>query len=134
MVMFLNNDFKCWAEKNYVLSPYTERCSLHDLATLTRRRINLITMFLHGIISNKFKSTFLRSRLKLNNGERTVRRPELIRVPFCRTEHTLFSSFNKACHIYNQAALFIDVTSSITQFRRKLLTLPDKAFGIWADM
>lgn len=133
-VMLLNGDYANRRENNYVLRPYHERCAEHDFLTLVRRRINAAALFIHAIVSGRYNAPHLRAQMDLNTGVRTLRAPEFIRLPNCRTDHSLFSPFNNACRIFNHAALFIDPTLPRVDFRRKLLRLPDTAFGAWAQM
>lgn len=119
---------------SYALSPYKERCELNGLTTLLRRRVNATIMFIHSIISGKFISPHLRSLMDINIGIRTLRNPEFIRLRYCRTDHSTWSSFNNACRMFNHSALFIDPTLSHDHFKKKLLKLPDTVFGPWTKL
>lgn len=133
IVLFFNNDH-LRGEDNYALAPYIERSMKFDLPTLTRRRINSITLFMHKIISGKIKSGILRSNLNLYDGIRTLRNPEFIRVKAHKTDLLQYSPFNNACFIFNQVALFIEPSIPYDQFRRRVLILPDYAFGPWTAL
>lgn len=128
-VMFLNKDYINREENNYQLAPYADRCAKFELKSLVRRRIEAQVIFMHKIISGKYNSQFLRNQLSLNWGTRTIRNPEFIRIPFCRTDYALYSSFNIACRAYNHAVLFIDPTLPLIQFIEKLHRLTDSCFG-----
>lgn len=132
-VIFLNGDNHRPADQ-YILSPYTERCTNAGLQTLIRRIINAIVLFVHSIISGRFKCPALRAQLDLNTGVRTLRNPEFIRIKAARTEKSLYSPFNSACRMYNFAALYIDPTLSFNDFRCKLMKLQDGQFGPWSKL
>lgn len=128
-VIFLNKDYLNREENDYHLAPYLDRCAKFDLKTLMRRRVEAMVMFVHKIISGRYKSQFLRNELSINWGTRALRNPEFIRIKFFRTEYAQNSSFNLACRAYNHAALFIDPTLTAVEFARKLDKLPDNCFG-----
>lgn len=130
MLIFFNGDHLNRSENNYVLRPYTDRCSEANIQTLCRRRINASVMFIHGLISGKLVDPNLRNRITLNSGVRTIRNPEFIRLKFASTN----SPFYNACHIYNHAAMFIDPTLPMHDFKRQLERLPDCAFGPWSRL
>lgn len=134
MVMFLNGDDKRRIDGNYILLPYIERCNAFDLATLARRRTNAIVIFIHSIITGKYKCNFLRSNISIYNGIRTLRNPEFIRVKADKTDHSTYSSFNNAYFIFNHAALFIDPTISSFDMKKQIRKLPDKASGPWSNV
>lgn len=134
MVIVLKGDHHDRSKNNYKLSPYVERCSSVDLNTLIRRRVNLSILFIHSILTGKFKCPSLRALMNLNTGLRTLREPEFIRIKTARTNTSTYSSFNNACHAFNHAALFIDPSLPQHEFRRKLLALPDESFGPWARL
>lgn len=127
-VLYLNGDYLNRSENNYVLSPYKERCDELDIVTLTRRRINDSIIFLHKIISGRYDAPYIRQCLELNMGTRTLRNPEFIRIKASRTDHGLFSSFNTACRAFNLAALFIDPTIPLHEFKDKLGKLSNDVF------
>lgn len=129
-LIFFNGDNINRDENNYVLSPYTERCATADIQTLCRRRVNASIMFIHGLISGKTDDPFLRNQITLYTGKRTIRNPEFIRPRMSTTD----SPFNNACRMFNHAAMFIDPTSSSLDFKQRLESLPDCAFGPWADL
>lgn len=81
----------------------------------------------HKMISSKYQSNFLRIQLLLNWG--TIRNAEFIRIPFCRTEDALQSSFNTAGRAYNHAVLFLYPTLPLMEFIKKLKKRPDRCFG-----
>lgn len=87
-------------------------------------------MFIHRLISGKIDDPFLRGRITLNSGIRSIINPEFIRVKLSKTD----SPFSNACHMYNHAALFIDPTISSHEFKRKLESLPDCVFGPRANL
>lgn len=122
------------SDNNFVLRPYIDRCTESGLNTLIRRRINASVLFIHSLIIGKFKSPVLREHMDLNTGIRTLRNPEFIRLKYCRTEHSTYSSMNNACRTFNHAALFIDPSLPHDQFRSKLLKLPDSIFGPWIKL
>lgn len=130
LLIFMNGDHINRSNNNYVLRPYDERCVDAALQTLVRRRANSSAMFIHGLISGKTNAPNLRNRINVNSGVRTIRNPEFIRVQFSKTD----SPFNNACYTYNHAALFIDPTLSMREFKRQLENLPDCAFGPWANL
>lgn len=132
--MFLNGDLIHRSDNNYVLAPYTDRCMKYDLDSLVRRRINAIVLFVHAIIQRKINSNCLRSQINIYDGIRSLRNPEFIRVKSYKTDHSQYSPFNKACYIFNHAALFIDPSLSFHEFKEKLLRLPDSAFGPWTKL
>lgn len=127
-VIFLHRDYINRKENNYVLSPYTDRCNELEIATLMRRRLNTTILFMHKIITGRYKAPEIRNAISLNTGIRTFRNPEFIRVPFCRTEDEMFSPFNFSCRAYNFAALYADPTQSFDQFKNSLLQIPDLSF------
>lgn len=133
-IMILNGDYDDRQENGFVLRPYTERCAIHDVQTLVRRRINAAALFIHSIISGRYNAPQLRSQIDLNTGVRTLRNPEFIRLSKCRTDHSTMSPFNNACRLFNYAALFIEPSLPQYEFRQKLLRLPDEAFGAWAKL
>lgn len=128
-VIFLNKDYIQRDENNYQLTPYIDRCMKFDLKTLVRRRIEATVLFMHKIISGRFKSTILRESLSINEGTRTLRNPEFIKIKFYRSTYAQNSPFNVACRAFNHAALFIDPTLPIYEFERMLKKLPDVCFG-----
>lgn len=135
MLIYLNCDhIRVIEDNNYALAPYAERCLKFNLTSLIRRRVNACALFIHAIISGKINSPQLRSLISLNEGSRTLRRPEFIRIKFSRTESTTYSSFNNACHIFNHVALFVDPTLPHFNFRQQLLALPDQYFGPWTKL
>lgn len=129
ILIYLNGDHLNRSNNNYVLSPYIDRCDKFGFATLARRRVNFAALFVHAIIMGKYNNPNLRSKMVLNTGIRTLRTPEFIRLKGSSTKASIFSSFNNACRAFNHAALFIDPTLPHHEFRNKLLTLPDSAFG-----
>lgn len=134
MVIYLNGDHLKRDENNYVLEPYTQRCKKFDLVSLIRRRVNASALFIHAIIIGKINSPLLRSSMVLNEGVRSLRKPEFIRLKASRTDTSTHSSFNNACYIFNHAALFLDPTLPHHEFRKKLIELPDSAFGPWTKI
>lgn len=134
MVIFLNGDHIDRCQNNYILRPYIDRCKDVGFITLRRRHVNAAALFIHAIISGRFSSRNLRSQMELNTGIRTLRNPEFIKLKIARTDTSTYSSFNNACRIFNHAALFIDPSLSQYEFRNKLLTLPDTAFGDWVKI
>lgn len=133
MVIFMKGDHLNRSENNYILSPYIDRCKSVGLDTLVRRRINLSVLLIHSIIIGKFQSPSLRSKMDLNTGTRSLRNPEFIRLKFAKTDFSTYSPLNNACRMFNHAALFIDPTIPHYAFRKKLLALPDSAFGQWSQ-
>lgn len=127
-IIFILRDNINRKENNYVLPPYLDRCNQLSLQSLSRRRINSAILFIHKLIIGKFNSPQLRDQLNINSGIRTIRNPEFIRLPRCKTNHTWNSSFYFACRAFNMAALFLDPTLPHYQFREKLLRIPDKYF------
>lgn len=134
MVIWLKGDHMNRDANNYRLDPYVNRCKEVGFVTLARRRVNAAALFIHAIISGRFNSPSLRSQMDLYDGVRTLRNPEFIRLKFARTDASTYSSFNNACRIYNHAVIFIDPTLPEYEFKRKLLQLPDLAFGQWARL
>lgn len=133
IVIYLNGDHLNRGENgSYSLAPYTERCTKFELTTLVRRRINASVLFIHGLISGKIDAPHLRSQMTLNQGIRTLRNPEFIRIKLSKTKASTYSPFNNACHVYNHAVLFIDPTLPYYDFRERLQGLPDSSFGPWA--
>lgn len=115
MVMFMNGDDKRRMDGNYILLPYIERCNGFDLVTLARRRINAIAIFIHSIITGKYKSNFLRSNISIYDGIRTLRNPEFIRVKAAKTDHSTYSSFNNATETrkYRKRKIVININNVI---------------------
>ena len=74
-------------------------------------------------------SPALRNKLNLNTGRRTFRNPEFIKLKYSSTDYGLNAPLNYACRAFNFAALFIDPTLPFYEFKKKLLKLPDSAFG-----
>lgn len=134
MVIFIKGDHIDRSQNNYILRPYIDRCKEVGFITLRRRHVNASVLFIHAIISGRFKSQNLRSQMELNTGIRTLRNPEFIKLRIARTDVSTYSSFNNACRIFNHAALFIDPSLSQLEFRKKLLTLPDTAFSDWVKI
>lgn len=126
MVLFLLGDDKRHLTGSYILPPYTDRCAKLGLATLVRRRVNAIILFVHSVIIGKYNSPHLRSMMTLNNGTRISRHPDFIKL---RTHDN--SPFNVACRLFNIAARTIDPTLQRNQFRTALLKLPDELFDQW---
>lgn len=124
MVLFLLGDNNRHLTGSYNLPPYTDRCAKLKLATLARRRVNAIILFVHSIIMGKLNSPHLRSLITLNDGARMLRHASFIKL---RTYDN--SPFNVACQLFNIAARNIDPTLSHNQFRTALLKLPDDLFG-----
>lgn len=133
-VIFIRGDYISRAENEYVLTPYIDRCLSLKLSTLARRRVNTAALFMHKIISNRIDAPALRSQLELNTGIRTLRRPEFIKIKRCKTDYSLNAPFTLACRAFNHAALFIDPTLPLHQFREKLLRLPDSAFNVLSSL
>ena len=128
-VIYLHEDYKTRAENNYVLPSYSIRCAELDLVSLQRRRINMAILFIHKLITGRYNTNSIRSQMSLNTGVRTIRNPEFIRIPFCKTEYARNSSFIWACRAFNFAALFIDPTISTWEFKSKLVRLSDDCFS-----
>lgn len=128
-VIFLNEDYLNREPGVFVLHDYTERCEKLGLQTLSRRRMNLAVLFIHKLISGRINAPALRGELIINDGIRSLRRPEFIRLKNLRTERALFSPFNLSCRAFNLVALFVDPTLPFYAFRERLLRLPDSAFG-----
>lgn len=124
-VIFLHRDYINRKENDFVLTPYTERCKELQIDTLLRRRINTSILFIHKIITGRYKAPDIRKAITLNDGVRTFRNPEFIRIPFCRTEDEMFSPFNFSCRAYNFAALYADPTHSFDRFRSSVLQIND---------
>ena len=74
-------------------------------------------------------SPTLRSKLDLNTGIRTFRNPEFIKLKHSSTDYGLNAPLNYSCRAFNFAAIFIDPTLPFYEFRKKLIKLPDSAFG-----
>ena len=134
MLIFMNGDHIDRSQNNYVLRPYIDRCNDAEINTLRRRHVNAAVMFIHAIISGRFNSKNLRSQMDLNRGIRTLRNPEFIRLKYANSDASTYSPFNNACRIFNHAALFIDPTIPQLEFKRKLIQLPDTAFGNWTKI
>lgn len=64
-VMHINGDYNSWRAQQYVLRPYIERCSDHQLVTLLRRRMNLIALFVHSLIIGRLNAPHLRNQMEL---------------------------------------------------------------------
>lgn len=128
-VIFLNKDYLNRSEKDYRLAPYDERCSKFGLVSLARTRINVAVIFMHKIIMNKYCSQTLRDAVNINNGNRSLRNPEFIRIKFYKTDYALHSPFVTACRAFNHAALFVDPTLPTHEFETKIKSLPDSVFG-----
>lgn len=128
-VMFLHNDYIQLSANNFTLRPYNERCQDLEISTLIRRRVNASVLFVHNILSGRIQSPLLRNDIQLNNGTRTIRRPEYIRFKTYRTDHSQFAPFNTACRAFNHAALMLDPTLPTYEFKRELKKLPDEIFG-----
>lgn len=133
-VIYLHEDYKTRSENNFVLPSYSVRCAEIEVDSLLRRRVNAAVLFIHKIISGRYSSQCVRNQMKLNTGVRTLRNPEFIRIPSCKTDYALNSPFNWACRAFNLAAIFIDPTISIYQFKSKLLSMPDTCFGPLANL
>lgn len=127
-VIYLNGDYLNRKENDYVLAPYVDRCQELEMVTLTRRRINDSIIFIHKIISGRYDATNIKEHLELNTGRRTLRNPEFIRIKAFRTDYGLFSPFNMACRAFNIAALFIDPTIPLNQFKSRLIGLSNDVF------
>lgn len=128
-VIYLRGDNINRQENKYLLPPYDQRCVELNFDTLARRRINASILFMKKIISGQMDSPTLRSQLNLNTGTRTFRNPEFIRLKGSTTKYGLNAPLNYACKAFNFAALFIDPTLPFYEFKKKLLRLPDTAFG-----
>lgn len=129
LVLFLLGDNKRHITEDYVLSPYTERCTNLALVTLlVRRRINATT------IIGKLQSPHLQSLITLNTSTRSTRHPNLIMAEFYKRDYLRLSPLNKACSLFNIAVRYIDPCLPRTQFRTALLNLPDHVFGNWATI
>lgn len=88
MIMFMNGDDKRHMVGNYALPSYIDRYNKFDLGILARRRTNAIALFIHSIITGKYKSKFLRSSISIYDGVRTLRNPEFVwRQPKLITQH-----------------------------------------------
>lgn len=129
MVLFLLGDDKRHLTGSYVLPPYTDRCAKLELATLARRRVNAIILFVHAIIMGKYNSPYLRSMMTLNDNARTLRHIDFIKL---RTYDN--SPLNVACRLFNIAVRNIDPTQPRNQFRTALLKLPDNLFDEWTKL
>lgn len=112
----------------HILRPYTTRCTELEIKTLTRRRIDSAIFLLHDIIRGRMKSTYIRNELPFCTITRITRSPQFIRLSRCNNDYTDNSSLRAASRLYNIAALHIDVTLPVTQFRRKISLLPDVVF------
>ena len=71
----------------------------------------------------------LRELLNINTGRRSLRNLEFIKLKGSVTDYGLNAPFNYACRAFNFASLFIDPTLPFYEFKKKLLKLPDGAFG-----
>ena len=129
MVLFLLGDDKRYLTEEYVLAPYTDRCEQLGLITLARRRVNAIILFVHSVIMGKYNSPHLRSLMTLNDGVRTLRRTNFIKLRIHDN-----SPFNVACQLFNIAAQNIDPTLPHNQFRTALLNIPDQLFDRWTKL
>lgn len=128
-IIYLNKDYLNRAENNYVLPPYENRCADLKLTKLIRRRVNAAALFMYKIIRGQYQAPDIRNRLNLNTGVRSLRNPEFIILKKYDTDYGYNSPFNQACRAFNHAVLFIDPTTSFIDFKSKLLSLPDSAFG-----
>lgn len=128
-VIYLRGDNFNRQENNYLLPPYDERRLQLNLDTLVRRRVNASILLIKKIISGQMGSPTLRNKLQLNTGLRTSRNPEFIRLNSSSTFYGLNAPLNYACRAFNFAALYIDPTLPFYEFRKRLLRLPDTAFG-----
>lgn len=99
------------------------------LATLARRRVNAIIMFVHSIITGKYNSPYLRSMMIMNDGARILRQTNFIKLNTYDN-----SPFNIACRMFNAAVRNIDPTQPRNQFRTALLKLPDNLFEEWTKL
>lgn len=127
-VIFLHRDYINRKENDFVLTPYTDRCKELQINTLMRRRLNTSILFMHKIITGRYKAPDIRNALSLNTGLRTFRNPEFIRIPFCRTEEEMFSPFIFSCRAFNFAALYADPTKSFDHFKNSTLQIQDLSF------
>lgn len=129
-LIFLNGDDRTREENNFILRPYMERCKEAQIQTLERRRVNAAALFIHAIITGRFRSPHLRNQIKLNTGHRNLRKNNFIQLNWHRTKHSAQSPFNNACKIFNQAAAVIEPMLTRNQFKTQLMKLPDETFGL----
>ncbi len=129
MVLFLLGDDKRYLTQSYELPPYTDRCEKLGLTTLIRRRIDATIMFIHTIITGKYKSPHLHSKITLNLGTRVSRCPNFIKIGISDN-----SPFTVACTLFNVAARHIDPTIPHNQFHSALRVLPDNVFDHWVAL
>lgn len=129
LVKFIHNDNSAHNPRNeYELRPYVDRCAELNIQTLVRRRINCSIYFIHDIITGKIKSENLREEIQFTTLTRSTRHWQFIRLSKCRLDISDNSPFRTACRLYNLAALFVDTTIPRSQFRRKIMLLPDNIF------
>lgn len=133
MVLFLLDDadphVRYEETGSYALTPYSDRCTDLGITTLVRRRVNAIVLFVHSIITGRYRSPCLRAMMVLNDGTRILRNPNFIKL---RTHDD--SPFNVACRLFNIAAVNIDPTLTHNRFRTELLKLPDDLFDEWTKV
>lgn len=110
LLMFLNGDREKQMETNdYALTPYIDRCNHFKLETLLRRRFNATAILMHGLVSGRRDSPFIRSKFTINDDERLLRNPGILKWnKNYRTRHSQHSPFDQACSIFNFVSNLID--------------------------
>lgn len=128
-VLYANrNRYVDESRDEYKLRPYLDRCNELNLVSLLRRRTNAAVFFIHDVLTGKINSQFLRDRIVLYDGVRSLRNPSFIRLNVNITEYSRFSPFNFACQLFNMAAKHVDPSLTSKDFRRCVLALEDSVF------
>ena len=104
----------------YKLLPYTDRCGLLGLQTLSRRRECASVVFARDILCGKVDCTELLSLFSLYAPQRSLRPRDLLFNPLANTNYSFFDPVFRIQRDLNRYANFFDFNISRAAFKKSI--------------
>ena len=102
---------------------YDVRCCVLDLQTLESRRDVTDCMFIVDVLNDRIKCNDVRELISMNDCSYNIRKPDMFRVPFHRTNYGLNEPITRCLRNANIMNRDVDLLKNRDQVKKSLLTL-----------
>lgn len=106
-----------------VLPSYDHRCNLLNICSLSRRRMQSISMFVFDVLTNKISCPYILSRLCLLAPSRQLRTQSFFHIPYHRTNYERQEPIIRMCIVFNDISYLFDFDKTRLSFKQSLRNL-----------